>query len=42
VPSTIVDGTGPVLRVLRDGAVSLSELREVIPSVVGAGETVAP
>jgi L-threonylcarbamoyladenylate synthase len=42
VPSTIVDGTGATLRVLRDGAVSLAELREVVPSIVGAGEQVAP
>jgi tRNA threonylcarbamoyl adenosine modification protein (Sua5/YciO/YrdC/YwlC family) len=41
VPSTIVDGTGPVPRVLREGAVSLAELREVVPGVVGAGEQVA-
>jgi tRNA threonylcarbamoyl adenosine modification protein (Sua5/YciO/YrdC/YwlC family) len=38
VPSTIVDGTGLVPRVLRDGAVTLAELREVVPTVVGAGE----
>ena len=38
VPSTIVDGTGVVPRILREGAVSLAELREVVPTVVGAGE----
>jgi L-threonylcarbamoyladenylate synthase len=38
VPSTIVDGTGPVPRILREGAVSLAELREVVPTVAGAGE----
>jgi L-threonylcarbamoyladenylate synthase len=42
VPSTIVDGTGDVPRVLREGAVSLPELREVVPSVAGVGEEVAP
>ena len=42
VPSTIVDGTGEVPRVLRDGAVSLAELREVVPKVAGVGEEVAP
>ncbi|GAA1351818.1 hypothetical protein GCM10009636_12900 [Arthrobacter koreensis] len=38
IPSTIVDATGPVLRVVRDGAVSLDELRAVVPSVLGLGE----
>jgi len=38
VASTIVDGTGAVPRILRDGAVSLEELREVVPEVLGAGE----
>ncbi|MBF4993576.1 threonylcarbamoyl-AMP synthase [Arthrobacter gandavensis] len=38
IPSTIVDATGPVLRVVRDGAVSLEELRAVVPSVLGLGE----
>ena len=42
VPSTIVDGTGDVPRVLREGAVSLAELREVVPAVAGVGEEVAP
>jgi L-threonylcarbamoyladenylate synthase len=42
VPSTIVDGTGPVPRVLREGAVPLDELREVVPAVLGAGEQVSP
>jgi L-threonylcarbamoyladenylate synthase len=31
VPSTIVDCTGPVPRVLRVGAVSVERLREVVP-----------
>ena len=35
VPSTIVDVTGEVPRVLRAGAVSLDQLREVVPDVVG-------
>jgi tRNA threonylcarbamoyl adenosine modification protein (Sua5/YciO/YrdC/YwlC family) len=35
VPSTIVDVTGDVPRVLRLGAVSLDELREVVPDLVG-------
>jgi tRNA threonylcarbamoyl adenosine modification protein (Sua5/YciO/YrdC/YwlC family) len=34
--STIVDGTGEVPTVLRAGAVSLAELREVVPEMVGA------
>ena len=34
VPSTIVDVTGDVPRVLRLGAVSLDQLREVVPDVV--------
>jgi len=38
VPSTIVDATGPVLRVVRDGAVSLERLREHVPGVLGLGE----
>ncbi|HWH00483.1 MAG TPA: L-threonylcarbamoyladenylate synthase [Pilimelia sp.] len=35
VPSTIVDATGEVPRVLRAGAVSLEQLREVVPGTVG-------
>ena len=38
VPSTIVDGTGVVPRILREGAVSLAELRDVVPTVAAAGE----
>ena len=34
--STIVDATSPVLRVVRQGTLSLAALREVVPSVVGA------
>ncbi len=37
VASTIVDATGEHLRVARDGAVSLEQLREVAP-VLGVGE----
>jgi tRNA A37 threonylcarbamoyladenosine synthetase subunit TsaC/SUA5/YrdC len=33
VPSTIVDCSGPVPRVLRDGAISFERLREVVPSI---------
>ncbi len=35
VPSTIVDLTGEVPKVLRAGAVSLEELQSVVPDVVG-------
>ncbi|MCU1568925.1 MAG: translation factor [Pseudarthrobacter sp.] len=38
VPSTIVDATGPLLRVVRNGAVSLDQLREHVPGVLGLGE----
>jgi tRNA threonylcarbamoyl adenosine modification protein (Sua5/YciO/YrdC/YwlC family) len=38
VPSTIVDATGPRLRVVRNGAVSLDELRAHVPDVLGLGE----
>jgi L-threonylcarbamoyladenylate synthase len=34
VPSTIVDATAPALRLLRPGALSLEELREVAPDLV--------
>ncbi|MHA7281788.1 L-threonylcarbamoyladenylate synthase [Arthrobacter sp. TMS2-4] len=33
--STIVDATGEALRVVRQGTVSLGQLREVVPGVVG-------
>ena len=39
VPSTIVDVTGEVPRVLRLGAVSLEELRTVVPEVEGPERT---
>ena len=35
VPSTIVDVTGPVPRLLRQGAVSVDRLRAVVPLVTG-------
>lgn len=38
VASTIVDATGPLLRVVRNGAVSLDRLREHVPGVLGLGE----
>ena len=38
VPSTIVDATGPLLRVVRNGAVSLQQLRDHVPGVLGLGE----
>jgi tRNA threonylcarbamoyl adenosine modification protein (Sua5/YciO/YrdC/YwlC family) len=34
VPSTIVDVTGEVARVLRHGAISIEQLREVVPTIV--------
>ncbi|MCZ2402418.1 threonylcarbamoyl-AMP synthase [Paenarthrobacter sp. Z7-10] len=39
--STIVDTTGEVPRVVRTGAVSLEQLRAVVPSVLGPDEAVA-
>jgi hypothetical protein len=33
-----VDATGPILRVVRNGAVSLDRLREHVPGVLGLGE----
>jgi L-threonylcarbamoyladenylate synthase len=38
VPSTIVDVTGEVPRILRDGAVPYEKLREVVPDLLPAGE----
>ncbi len=35
VPSTIVDVTGEVPRVVRAGAISLEQLREVVPEIIG-------
>lgn len=37
VASTIVDATGPVVRVVREGAVALADLREVVPDIAPAG-----
>ncbi|MCX6497596.1 MAG: L-threonylcarbamoyladenylate synthase [Arthrobacter sp.] len=37
-PSTIIDATALPLRVVRQGAISLERLREVVPDVLGAGE----
>jgi tRNA threonylcarbamoyl adenosine modification protein (Sua5/YciO/YrdC/YwlC family) len=33
IPSSIVDCTGPVPRVLRDGAIAVEKLREVVPNI---------
>jgi tRNA threonylcarbamoyl adenosine modification protein (Sua5/YciO/YrdC/YwlC family) len=41
VPSTIVDATSLPLRVVREGAVSLEQLRQLVPGVLALGE-VAP
>lgn len=38
VPSTIVDATGPVLRVVREGAVGIDQLRGHVPDILGFGE----
>jgi L-threonylcarbamoyladenylate synthase len=38
LPSTIVDVTGDTPRVLREGAISLDELRAVLPDVVPASD----
>lgn len=35
VPSTIVDVTGSVPRLLREGAIPLDKLRDVVPDIVG-------
>ena len=37
-PSTVLDLTGEVPRVLREGALALAALREVVPGVLGSGE----
>ncbi len=37
-PSTIVDATGEVLRIVRQGAISLERLREVVPTILDLGE----
>lgn len=38
LPSTIVDCTGDVLRVVRQGALPLEDLREHVPTLLGIGE----
>ncbi|TYC99646.1 threonylcarbamoyl-AMP synthase [Arthrobacter echini] len=40
--STIVDATGEVLRIVRQGTLSVERLREVVPDLAGAGEDAAP
>lgn len=40
VPSTIVDATSTPFRVVRQGAIELERLREIVPSILGIGETV--
>ena len=42
VPSTIVDATSAPFKVVRQGAISLERLREVVPSVLGVGESKTP
>ena len=39
VPSTIVDVTGEVPRVLREGAIPLEKLRDVVPDIRRTGES---
>lgn len=41
VPSTIVDATSTPFRVVRQGAIGLERLREIVPSILGINETVA-
>jgi tRNA threonylcarbamoyl adenosine modification protein (Sua5/YciO/YrdC/YwlC family) len=38
VPSTLVDCTGDIPRVLREGAIPLEKLRDVVPDLVGSEE----
>ncbi|MFK0001283.1 L-threonylcarbamoyladenylate synthase [Paenarthrobacter sp. NPDC090522] len=42
VPSTIVDATSTPFKVVRQGAISLDRLRDIVPSVLGVGEVGAP
>ncbi|MFI2563293.1 L-threonylcarbamoyladenylate synthase [Paenarthrobacter sp. NPDC018779] len=42
VPSTIVDATSTPFKVVRQGAISLDRLRDIVPSVLGVGEVAAP
>lgn len=39
LPSTIVDATSTPFRVVRQGAIELERLREIVPSILGFGET---
>lgn len=38
LPSTIVDATSTPFRVVRQGAIELERLREIVPSILGVGE----
>ncbi|NVM98848.1 L-threonylcarbamoyladenylate synthase [Arthrobacter sp. SDTb3-6] len=38
VPSTIIDATGPRLRLVREGAITLEEIRRMVPSALGHDE----
>jgi len=40
LPSTIVDATSSPFRVVRQGAIELERLREIVPSMLGVGETI--
>jgi L-threonylcarbamoyladenylate synthase len=40
LPSTIVDATSTPFRVVRQGAIELERLREIVPSILGLGETI--
>ncbi|MFW0774672.1 L-threonylcarbamoyladenylate synthase [Paenarthrobacter nitroguajacolicus] len=40
LPSTIVDATSTPFRVVRQGAIELERLREVVPSILGIGENI--
>jgi L-threonylcarbamoyladenylate synthase len=42
VPSTIVDATGDVLRVVRLGVITLEQLREIVPSIEGPDDSEPP
>jgi L-threonylcarbamoyladenylate synthase len=42
VPSTIVDATGPVPRLVRAGAVTLEQLREVVPALAEREQAAPP
>ncbi|MFJ5955052.1 L-threonylcarbamoyladenylate synthase [Paenarthrobacter sp. NPDC092416] len=42
VSSTIVDATATPFRVVRQGAVSLEQLRGIVPAILGFGETAVP